>query len=205
VIREACRQVVEWGRLFPENRPLFITCNLGPRQMAQSDFRDSVLAAIEEAGVEPWQLCLDITEEALRYNRNATWLALRELKDRGVKLGLDDFGTGVSSMMYLRELSLDLVRVDRTFVSGIQHSREDRAIVKHIVGLAHDLDLIAIAEGVETDEQAAVLHKLGADLGQGSFFGRPEPEHVITERLRPAGAAKPADEWSADKVLPHDD
>jgi diguanylate cyclase (GGDEF)-like protein len=203
VIEEACRQVVEWAKLFPQNRALFITCNVGPKQLAQIDFRESVTRAVEATGIEPWQLCLDITEEALRYNRNATWTALRELKDLGIKLGLDDFGTGVSSLTYLRELKLDLVRVDRAFVSNLENSREDRAIVKHIAGLAHDLDLIAIAEGVETEEQADMLYKLGVDLAQGFFFGRPMQAREVTEELRPADAPKPDDRWAADKVYEH--
>lgn len=201
VMEEACSQAVAWGSAFPENRALFITCNLGPKQLAQADFRDSVRSAIANSGIEPWQLCLDITEEALRYNRNATWAALRELKDSGVKLGLDDFGTGVSSLTYLRELKLDLVRVDRAFVSNMHNSREDRAIIKHIVGLAHDLELIAIAEGVETEEQADSLYKLGVDLAQGFYFGRPMSADDITNKLRPAGSPEPENQWTEEKVI----
>lgn len=204
VMEEACRQVVEWARMFPQNRALFITCNLGPKQLAQADFKDSVLRAVTTSGIEPWQLCLDITEEALRYNRNTTWAALRQLKDAGIKLGLDDFGTGVSSFTYLRELKLDLIRVDRAFVSNMQNSREDRAIIKHIVGLAHDLELIAVAEGVESQEQAGDLHKLGVDLAQGFYFGRPMSVQDITEKLRPPDVPKPESEWTSDKVIGRD-
>ena len=204
VLEEACRQVVTWARQFPDNDALFITCNLGPRQMAQADFRDSVFATIEATGVQPWQLCLDITEAALQYNRNATWTALRELKDAGVKLGLDDFGTGVSSLSYLRELRVDIVRADRSFVSGVEHSNEDRAIIRHIVGLAHDLDLIAIAEGVENQEQATILAELGVDLAQGFHYGRPEPAWDLADKIRPAGAPPPEDEWATERVFDYE-
>jgi diguanylate cyclase (GGDEF)-like protein len=185
VIQEACRQAGEWNRRFPDRPALFITCNVGSRQLASVDFFDSVQDAIRRSGVQPWQLCLDITEEALRFNRTATWSALRELKDQGVKLGLDDFGTGVSSLTYLREFTLDILRIDRTFVENVHVSREDQAIVKHITGLAHDLGLIAVAEGVENDDQLAVLRSVSVDLAQGYRFGRPAFAAETTSRLDP--------------------
>jgi diguanylate cyclase (GGDEF)-like protein len=197
VIDEACRQAAEWNRLFPDRPALFITCNVGARQLASVDFFDSVLGAIARRGVEPWQLCLDITEEALRFNRTTAWGALRELKNRGVKLGLDDFGTGVSSLTYLREFQLDLLRVDRTFIENIALSREDRAIVKHIVGLAHDLGLIAVAEGVENDDQVEVLRPMQVDLAQGYRFGRPAFGAETTARLDPSSRL---DTWSPGNI-----
>jgi diguanylate cyclase (GGDEF)-like protein len=193
VIHEACRQAAEWNRLFPDRPALFITCNIGARQLASADFYDSVLSAVRSARVQPWQLCLDITEDALRYNRTTAWSALRRLKDHGVKLGLDDFGTGVSSLTYLREFTLDLLRVDRTFVENVPLSREDQVIVKHIAGLAHDLGLIAVAEGVENDEQVKVLQSLTVDLAQGYRFGRPQFAPETTALLDPAGRP---DAWS---------
>lgn len=203
VIEEACRQAADWNRRFPNRPALFVTVNLGARQLANTGFRDSVVAAITGSGVQPWQLCLDITEAALRFNRNLAWSALRELKDMGVKLGLDDFGTGVSSMSYLREFTLDLLRVDRVFVSGLEHSKEDRAIVKHIAGLAHDLGLVAIAEGVETTEQADALRKLGVDLAQGYFFGKPMMAPEILQAIDP-NAAKGTGEWDTSGVLEYE-
>lgn len=203
VLHEACRQAADWNHKFPDRPAMFVTVNVGAKQMAATEFRGHVISAIEQSGVQPWQLCLDITEEALRFNRSAAWTALRELKDMGVKLGLDDFGTGVSSFTYLREFTLDLLRVDRLFVGGIVISKEDRAIIKHIVGLAHDLGLVAVAEGVESAEQVAALKKLGVDLAQGFFFGRPVPADEIEGMLDPK-FAKPAgagDNWKTDDVL----
>jgi EAL domain-containing protein (putative c-di-GMP-specific phosphodiesterase class I) len=197
VIQEACRQAAEWNRQFPDRPALFITCNIGARQLASADFYDSVLGAVRSAGVQPWQLCLDITEDALRYNRTTAWSALRRLKDHGVKLGLDDFGTGVSSLTYLREFTLDLLRVDRTFVENVPLSREDQVIVKHIAGLAHDLGLIAVAEGVENDEQIKVLQSLSVDLAQGYRFGRPLFAPETTALLDPAGRP---DAWSPGSI-----
>jgi HSP20 family molecular chaperone IbpA len=137
-----------------------VTCNVGARQLAMPDFADTVLAAIAEAGLPTEQLCLDITEPALRYNGSSTWSALRRLKEVGVKLGLDDFGTGAASLGALRDLSLDLIRIDRLFIADLAMSAEDQAIVRHVTNLAHELGVVSVAEGVETPEQAAVLTTL---------------------------------------------
>jgi diguanylate cyclase (GGDEF)-like protein len=199
VIHEACRQAAEWNRILPERPALFITCNVGARQLAADDFLPSVQDAIRATGVQPWQLCLDITEDALRFNRTASWGALRQLKDQGVKLGLDDFGTGVSSLTYLREFTLDLLRLDRTFIENIHLSKEDQAIVRHVTGLAHELGLIAVAEGVENDQQFEVLRTLGVDLAQGYRFGRPAFANETTARLDPGRAVREGG-WSPGDV-----
>jgi diguanylate cyclase (GGDEF)-like protein len=197
VIQEACRQAAEWNRRFPDRPALFITCNVGARQLASVDFFASVQEAIHGSGVQPWQLCLDITEQALRDNRTSAWAALRQLKDQGVKLGLDDFGTGVSSLTYLREFTLDILRIDRTFVENIALSREDQAIVKAVTGLAHDLGLIAVAEGVENDEQLAHLQAMSVDLAQGYRFGKPAFAKETTARLDPTSRPE---SWSPGDV-----
>ncbi len=200
VIGEACRQAAEWMHQFPEHRPLFITCNLGARQIGHANFTAGVQQSLASTGVQPWQLCLDITEATLRYNRHATWTSLRELKEMGVKLGLDDFGTGTSTLSYLREIKLDIMRVDRAFVKDMLDNPEDQTIIKHMVALAHDLELITIAEGVEREEQASVLAGLGVDLCQGFLYGRPEKASSIANRLRGGEPENP--EWDPSAVLP---
>jgi diguanylate cyclase (GGDEF)-like protein len=202
VIAEACRQAAVWNKRFPDRPALFVTCNVSARQLASSEFQEEVLAAVGASGVHAWQLCIDLTEQALRYNRTTAWAALRALKDRGVKLGLDDFGTGMSSLTYLRDFQLDLVRIDRLFVDGLAHNVEDRAIIKHIAALGHELGLIVIAEGVETPEQAEILRTLGVDLAQGFHFGRPTRAGGIVARLDPD--ADHSDEWDTTQVLDHD-
>ncbi len=201
VVAEACRQAARWNHLFPDRAAVFVTCNLSARQLASAEFRDVVVHAISEAGIQPWQLCLDITEQALRFNRNSAWVGLRDLKNLGVKLGLDDFGTGVSSFGYLREFTLDLLRIDRLFVADLEMSKEDQAIVHHMAGLAHDLGLVAIAEGIERPEQAELLRKLGVDLGQGYHFGRPMTADDVSARLDPSSVER-THEWDTDQVLP---
>ncbi len=185
VIAETCRQAVAWTIDHPGTTPLFVTCNLGARQLAMPGFDDGVLRILAQSGLPPDRLCLDITEEAIRYNGSSTWTALRRLKDAGVKLGLGNFGTGMASLAAMRDMRLDLVRIDRLFVQELAMSYEDQAIIRHITNLAHDLGMIAIVEGIETEEQAALLFTLGVDLAQGFLFGRPEPADQIDARLDP--------------------
>ena len=191
VLDQTCRQAMTWTRNHPDAPALFVTCNISARQLAMPDFEAGVLAALDAAGMPPEQLCLDITEQALHYNGSGTWSALRNLKQVGVKLGLDDFGTGAASLGALRELKLDLVRVDRLFIDDLAMSTEDQAIVRHVSNLSHELGMITVAEGVETPEQAAVLATLGVDLAQGFYFGRPEAADKIDLLLTPVDADAP--------------
>jgi diguanylate cyclase (GGDEF)-like protein len=186
VLDEACRQAADWAQRFPDRLRLFVTCNLGARQLADPRLPAMVAEAVGAHPVEPWQLCLDITDEALRYNGDAAWTSLRGVKELGVKLGLDDFGVGVSSLAYLRELRLDVLRIDRVFVTDLEHSAEDRIIVRHVAALAHDLHCLAVAKGVETPEQADILRDLDVDLAQGFHFGRPTTAEGITGLLEGA-------------------
>jgi diguanylate cyclase (GGDEF)-like protein len=204
VLEESCRQLAAWTTEFPAQRNLFIGCNIGARQLTDTTFRAGVLNAIEAAGLHPGRVCLDLTEEALRFNRfqrENAWASLRSLKDAGVKLGLDDFGTGMASLSHLRDFRLDILRFHRVFVSGLGVSREDEIIIQHITAMAHDLGCVAVAEGVETEQQAAMLPGLGVDLAQGFHFGRPLTAAQVTERLRPADAPQPEDPWATSNVL----
>lgn len=200
VVRETCRQVAEWNRESPHHRAIFGTCNLGARQLAQTDFRETVVAAIEETGVAPEQLCLQLTEVALRYNRTGVWASLRDLKDMGVRLALDDFGSGESSVSYLREFAVDLIHLDKRFVDGVRTSREDRAIVHHLSALAHDLDMQVVAEGVEEPETKETLAGLGVDLAMGWLFGKPEPASVVSLLLKPEEERRPTG-WDPSAVM----
>ncbi len=183
VLDETCKQAMTWTRTHPDAPALFVTCNISARQLAMPDFATGVLSALDGAGMSPEQLCLDITEQALRHNGASTWPALRHLKQVGVKLGLDDFGTGASSLSALRDLKLDLLRIDRLFVDDLVMSAEDQAIIRHVSNLTHELGMVSVAEGIETPEQAAVLATLGVDLAQGFHYGRPEAADKIDRLL----------------------
>jgi diguanylate cyclase (GGDEF)-like protein len=183
VVEESCRQAAAWTGQFPGGDPPMITVNLSGRQLADPGFSRSVIDAIARHGLEPSQLCLDITDDTLRHHGEATWSGLRSLKEAGIRLGLDDFGRGEATLTRLRELRLDVLALDRAFMPGLEHNSEDRAIVRHTAALAHDLGCVALAEGVESAAQAEILADLGVDLGQGFHLGRPESAEDFTAHL----------------------
>jgi EAL domain-containing protein (putative c-di-GMP-specific phosphodiesterase class I) len=156
-------------------RPLRVSVNLSARQLTQPDLAATVESALSQAGVPPDRLSLEITESVLLTDSTAMQAVIGQLKQIGVALSLDDFGTGHSSMDYLKFLPVDELKIERRFVAGLLSDERDRAIVTAITHLAHDLGLRVVAEGVETIEQADLLRHLGCDIGQGYFFGRPEP------------------------------
>lgn len=182
VVHEAARQTAEWnGQLEAE---LFTCVNLGARQMAQSQLASTVQSALEANNLRPELLTLDITPEALAYNKSAAWSELRGLKMMGVHLALDDFGIGESTMRYLREIKVDLLRIHPTFVAGLATTPEDEAIVKHLIGMGLDLGILSLAESVETAQQAERLTEMRCGLAQGYHFGRPELPSDVFERLK---------------------
>lgn len=193
VVEEACRQTAEWTRGAAGGRLPMVTVNLSGRQLSDPAFARSVADAVARHGLEPQQLCLDITDEVLRRHGETTWSALRALKEAGVQLGLDDFGRGEATLARLREVRLDVLSIDRTFMAGLEHNDEDRAIVRHTAALAHDLDCVALAEGVESAAQAEILAELGVDLGQGFHLGRPVSAEELTDRVAAGMAGRPRD------------
>ncbi len=176
-LHEACRQIRRWEVQHPDHPKLFVSCNIGPRQLADPGFTTAVASAIDAASVTTDQLCLDLTEAALLQNevqRETSRAALRLLKSIGVQIGVGDFGAGSASLEHLRDYQVDILKMHRLFATGLGISGEDPLIFKHIAALAHDLNCKLVAEGVETDEQARLLPDLGVDYGQGFFFGRPQ-------------------------------
>ncbi len=204
VFDEACRQLAEWRGFKPAGTPLFMTCNVSGRQLASDSFGDVVIRAIRHHDLSPGQLCLDITESSLRFTGPDAWPVLRDLTEKGVKIGLDDFGTGMSSLQYLLQFNLDYIRIDRDFVDKVSVEGElgkaASSIVRHIAAMASELGILAIAEGVETAEQATLLASLGALLGQGYIFGKPEQAETTLALLDPQ-ASVTGDKWSASQVL----
>lgn len=205
-MRQACEQVVRWQELAPQDPPLLLCCNIGPRQLASANIGESILDTARGAGLDPSQLCVDLTESALRLNRVVAWRALRDLKEAGALLGLGDFGVGESGILWLRELPIDIVRIDRYYADGIRSGLQgglgldhaDATIVRHVAALARDLGVIPIGEGIESEAEADAFTELGVELGQGYHFGRPEPANAITAMLAPdtAGGA-----WDASQIL----
>jgi diguanylate cyclase (GGDEF)-like protein len=179
VLEQAATQARIWERRVGPERAPHVSVNVSPRQLNQADFTSVARDAIRRSGVNPRNLWLEITEGALLRDPGAAWASLRQLKSLGVSLALDDFGTGFSSLSYIRRFDLDVLKIDRSFVTGLHESTEDRAIVEHVIGLAHALGMSAVAEGVEEVAQADVLRDLGCDAVQGYWYGRPVPPEEI--------------------------
>jgi diguanylate cyclase (GGDEF)-like protein/PAS domain S-box-containing protein len=166
VLREACRRAASWDGLR-------VAVNLSPRQFQQSDLRDVVAHALEESGLDPRLLELEITETTAMINTERSIATLNELRDLGVRIALDDFGTGHSSLSYLRRFPIDRVKIDREFVQAIENSRSNRAIVAGVLAMAHGLDLAVTAEGVETEVQFDFLCEQRCEEVQGFLFAKP--------------------------------
>ena len=173
VLRSACEQVVRWRDRHPPG--FHIAVNLSGRQLQQPNFVATVKRIIDETGVDPEQLTLEITESVVMEHAQETIATLSRLKDLRVRLAIDDFGTGYSSLSYLKRFPVDILKVDRSFTMDVPHDTDDAAIVTGIVALAHSLRLKVIAEGVETEEQRRFLLKLGCDYLQGFLLDRPMP------------------------------
>jgi EAL domain-containing protein (putative c-di-GMP-specific phosphodiesterase class I) len=182
VLDEATRQAAHWceGR---EPLPFVMCVNLSARQFAQPDLVELVRTAVEENGLDPQCLCLEITESVVMEQTPATIATLDDLKGLGVQMAIDDFGTGYSSLGYLQRFRLDYLKVDRSFVEGLGRDPGQTAIVNAVVKLAQALDMGVVAEGVERQEQVDVLRELGCDLVQGYLFAMPEPPGVAGPML----------------------
>ena len=175
VLDEACRYGRQWRDAHLGNGSFVVAVNLSARQLAAPDLPARVSTALAESGLEPHELCLELTESALMDDADASLTALRALKRLGVRLAIDDFGTGYSSLAYLRRFPIDAVKIDRSFVSGLGSRSEDAAIVTAVLSLTRALGLAAIAEGVEHLHQRDELVRLGCPTAQGFLFSPPRP------------------------------
>ncbi len=182
VVQEACRQAGRLRDLFPDQPPA-ITVNVSARQLNQEGFADIVAEALRSSDAAESQIHLEITEGALMHDVGTAWTILRQAKALGVKLALDDFGTGYSSLSYVRRFSLDMLKIDKSFIDGIDSNPEDRAIVKHVIGLADALGMTTVAEGAERPEQLAWLRRLGCRMAQGYALSRPLAPDDLTALL----------------------
>ncbi len=175
VLQEACRQAAIWRTRFPGGPFLGITVNVSTRQLARPDFLQIVKDALRDATLEPSGLRLEITETVLMDDPVRAEVVLRELRHLGVKIYLDDFGTGFSSLSYLHRFPVDSLKIDRSFVASLKEGTERPAIIESIVTLAKTLGTDVIAEGVETERQVHELARLGCTEAQGFFFAHPLP------------------------------
>lgn len=192
VLRRACTDAARWVK---ERGPLAVAVNLSPMQFKDPNLVATVFAILDETGLDPRLLELEVTESAVMEDSETTLATLEALSIRGVQIALDDFGTGYSSMNYLKRMPLNNLKVDQSFVQGLPHDRDNHAIVRAILSLAKNLGFSVTAEGVETLEQVEVLRGMSCDMLQGYYFSRPVPASEIPQLVERivanAGAAGP--------------
>jgi EAL domain-containing protein (putative c-di-GMP-specific phosphodiesterase class I) len=173
VLNAACKQNKSWQDAgFGEFR---VAVNLSPIQFRQKSFRQVIDATLENTGLPPQFLELEITESAVMKNEEEAIQTMAEIMGRGIGLSMDDFGSGYSSLNYLKRFSLDTLKIDRAFVKDLDRDADDRAITAAIVAMAHSLGLKVVAEGVENNRQMALLEQQGCDLVQGYLISPPCP------------------------------
>jgi diguanylate cyclase (GGDEF)-like protein/PAS domain S-box-containing protein len=183
VLAQVCRDAMRWRKSLPGGRPLMVAVNVSPRQF-ESGLAETFGNIIDAAGIDPRTVCLEVTESMVMQDAEMAITTLRELKSLGLNISVDDFGTGFSSLAYLKRFPLDELKIDKSFVDGLGRDPEATAIVAAVMGMAHALDLRVVAEGVETSDQASRLRTLGCDQAQGFFYARPGTADDIDSRLR---------------------
>jgi diguanylate cyclase (GGDEF)-like protein len=197
VLRDACRQVMQWHRL---DMPLRLSVNLSVQQLQHDSWLSVVEEALSESGLAPAHLDLEITESVIITHPEKAVATLMKLKQMGVSITIDDFGTGYSSLSYLARLPIQGVKIDQRFVHGLEKNRNDEAITQAIIALSHSLGLRCIAEGVETAAQFNFLRSHGCEEAQGYLIARPLPEAQLrswwrTQEERRHGRDRQADLW----------
>jgi diguanylate cyclase (GGDEF)-like protein/PAS domain S-box-containing protein len=193
VLRQATQQLARWRAESPEAAAdLKVNVNLSARQFQYAGLVDDVRAAIADAGIDPASLTLEITESMLMSDIESAKETLHSLRRLGVRLAIDDFGTGYSSLSYLKQLPVDIIKIDKTFVDQVDIDADDVALVDAVVGLGQALKMQTVAEGIETDGQWAMLRRIGIDHGQGYLFGRPSSPDDINQMITATPAATPA-------------
>jgi EAL domain-containing protein (putative c-di-GMP-specific phosphodiesterase class I) len=183
VLREACRQAAEWQRTSaPRDKPLALNINLSGRQLQYPEVVDDVATALAESGLPPDSLVLEMTESVLMDDNENVLDILRRIKELGARLAIDDFGTGYSSLSYLHRFPVDILKIDRSFVERLSRTFDNAELAWTVVRLGQSLQLQTVAEGVEDSTQFLALRRMGCDIGQGFYFGRPMESEDL-ERL----------------------
>jgi len=184
ILHSACNQVIKWQETYPNGNPLSVSVNLSGKHFGHPALVDQIRTVISETGIDPACLKLELTESAVMENAESAILMLKQIKETGVQISIDDFGTGYSSLSYLHRFPIDMLKVDRSFVSAMEDNTENGEIVRTIVALAKALDLKVVAEGIESIHQFHQLRILGCEYGQGYLFSKPLQVNDIERLLK---------------------
>ncbi len=191
VFREACRQLRSWQLTWDQHQSLFMNINLSPRQLLQANLLDFIHQTLREFQLEGTQVKLEVTETALFAQVETAQQLLQKLQELQIQICLDDFGTGYSSLSHLHRFPVSTLKIDRSFVKGIEEETEKLEIVRAIVAMAHSLRISVVAEGVESAAQQEILKIIGCEMAQGYFLSRPQKGEVVgpwlAERMRGQG------------------
>ncbi|MDQ3913215.1 MAG: EAL domain-containing protein [Actinomycetota bacterium] len=179
VLKEACNRAVQWQSEYPRTPPLAMSVNLSGRQLRRQGLHKLIEQALKESGLPASSLGLDITETVYISALDADTAALDRLRATGIRISIDDFGSGYSSLSYLKRLPADILKIDKSFVRDLGLEVEDTAIAQTIIDLAHILGMEVVAEGVELEEQETLLKEMGCDFGQGFYFSEPLPPEAV--------------------------
>ena len=190
VMHEACAQLARWRQEAPEHR-LAMGVNVSVSQLDEPDFAARVLELVQSHGLEPDELVVELTEQALAVDFDTAVEVVAELRRGGVSVAVDDYGTGYSSLRYLHRFDADVVKIDRSFVGNLAGSVHTQKIVRSVLHMAESLDLQSIGEGIETAAQMQIVRDLGCELGQGYLFSRPVPAEQISAMLAAGGVLLP--------------
>ena len=191
VLREACRQAREWQRA--GLTPVPVAVNVSAIQLARPDFATHVAQILRETDLEPEWLQIEVTETAIMNDFEEGGRQVYALAELGVRMSIDDFGTGHSSLSYIHRLPIGTLKIDRSFVQQMVDSQESRAIVRAIIAMAKSLELRVVAEGVETEDQLAALARAGCEVAQGYFFARPLDQSSVSALFLPGETARSRD------------
>jgi EAL domain-containing protein (putative c-di-GMP-specific phosphodiesterase class I) len=193
VLRTACRECAHWQKVFPRARPVSVWVNLSGRQIAQPGLVREVTTALDEAGLAPESLVVELTETVLVMNDRAATDRLWELNELGVQLAVDDFGNGYSSLACLQGFPVDILKVDRSFTASMGDGSAESPISRAVFAMGRTLELQTVAQGIETEAQWKRLEELGCELGQGYLLGRPVGSEEAEALLRDEPAASQAE------------
>lgn len=188
ILHSACRQIVDWQERWPSDKSRTVAVNLSGKHFGHPSLVEQIKTVIQETGINPANLKLELTESAIMENAETAILMLKQIKETGVQISIDDFGTGYSSLSYLHRFPIDLLKVDRSFVSAMEENTENGEIVRTVIALAKALKLKVVAEGIESIHQYHQLRILGCEYGQGYLFSKPlqvdDIERILSDKTR---------------------